>query len=616
VSFLYPLFLAGGLAIAIPIALHLLRRDVAPEIPFTAVRLLRHAPLEQTRRRRLRDLLLLIARVAALLLLAVAFARPYFAVAAGVPALRIVAVDRSFSMGAPGRFEQAKTLAREAAGSTAAGQQVAVIAFDDRATVVAAPGGPGAARGVIDDLKAGSGGTRFGPLFARAQELAGSSPAQLVIVSDLQRAGWSEAAPPTIAPGIDVTVRQVAEIKGNLAIRTVRRAGDSVLLTIANAGSVAASGTAHLSIDRQEQASVPFKVGAASTADVAVRFRAPERGVLTASIDDAAGFQADNSRLLLLDASSRPRATIVSGADGEAGFYVARALQSVEGDDGFEVDERTATSLAGVSNEQLARSGVVVLLSTRGLDRTSRDSLAAYVRDGGGLFVAASPDVEASVLATTMGWRGFSAVVQPEPAGVLAPVDLRHPIFRPFGALAVNLGEGHFDRTWTLRAEGWDVLARFTSGAAALIEKREGKGRVVLFASDLSRRWNDFPLNPAFVPFAVETVRHTAASADGRREYVVADVPQGVIPEPGVYELAGRRIVVNVDSRESAPAAMSAADFTKLLEPADAAPSAPADVQARQVESRQNLWRYGLLLMMLALVAESLVGRPMRITGV
>ena len=51
-SFLYPAFLLGGLAIAIPIALHLLRRDVAPEVPFTAVRLLHRSPVERADRRR------------------------------------------------------------------------------------------------------------------------------------------------------------------------------------------------------------------------------------------------------------------------------------------------------------------------------------------------------------------------------------------------------------------------------------------------------------------------------------------------------------------------------------------------------------------------------------
>src|SRR6187200_1642644 len=101
-------------------------------MPFTAVRLLRRSPPEQTRRRRLRELLLLAARVAALLLLAAAFARPYFASAAAA-GLRIVAIDRSFSMAGGDRFERALTLAREAIASSA-GQQVAVIAFDDRAT--------------------------------------------------------------------------------------------------------------------------------------------------------------------------------------------------------------------------------------------------------------------------------------------------------------------------------------------------------------------------------------------------------------------------------------------------------------------------------------------------
>ena len=76
-SFLYPAFLVGALAMAVPIVLHLLRRDVAPDVPFSAVRLLQKSPVEQSRRRQLKDLLLLAARVAALLLLALAFARPY-----------------------------------------------------------------------------------------------------------------------------------------------------------------------------------------------------------------------------------------------------------------------------------------------------------------------------------------------------------------------------------------------------------------------------------------------------------------------------------------------------------------------------------------------------------
>ena len=76
-SFLTPLYLVGAALIALPIVLHLLRRDVAPPVPFTAVHLLRQTTIERSRRHRLRDLILLAARVCALILLAGSFARPY-----------------------------------------------------------------------------------------------------------------------------------------------------------------------------------------------------------------------------------------------------------------------------------------------------------------------------------------------------------------------------------------------------------------------------------------------------------------------------------------------------------------------------------------------------------
>jgi len=56
-------------------------------------------------------------------------------------------------------------------------------------------------------------------------------------------------------------------------------------------------------------------------------------------------------------------------------------------------------------------------------------------------------------------------------------------------------------------------------------------------------------------------------------------------------------------------AVMSAANFAQMLQPADLAAAEPVELRAQQLEGRQSLWRYGLLLMMLALVAESIVGR-------
>src|SRR5438874_4380834 len=104
IAFLSPIFLAGAAAAAIPLILHLLKREPEPRVKFAAVRLLKNAPVELTEKRRLRELLLLALRVAALVLLALAFARPFFAsgAAIGSSGTTIVAIDTSYSLSAPG----------------------------------------------------------------------------------------------------------------------------------------------------------------------------------------------------------------------------------------------------------------------------------------------------------------------------------------------------------------------------------------------------------------------------------------------------------------------------------------------------------------------------------
>ena len=77
-SFLSPLFFAGAAAARFPIVLHLLKREPEPRVKFAAVKLLKRAPVEHTEKRHLRELLLLALRVTALVLLALAFARPFF----------------------------------------------------------------------------------------------------------------------------------------------------------------------------------------------------------------------------------------------------------------------------------------------------------------------------------------------------------------------------------------------------------------------------------------------------------------------------------------------------------------------------------------------------------
>ena len=132
----------------------------------------------------------------------------------------------------------------------------------------------------------------------------------------------------------------------------------------------------------------------------------------------------------------------------------------------------------------------------------------------------------------------------------------------------------------------------------------------MLFASDVDRRWNDFPLHPAFVPFAIEALRYVAGDRREPREYTVAQAPAGARQVPGVYRSPDNRpFAVNVDTRESALDRMSPMDFEGMVRRSGEGASRAADKQAQQTESRQSYWQYGLVLMIATLVAESVVGR-------
>jgi hypothetical protein len=607
VRFLYPAFLAGAAVIAVPIVLHLLRRDIAPEVPFSAVRLLRRSPIARSRRRRLRDLLLLAARVMAVLLVAGAFARPYFAKASVAASLRIIAIDRSFSMSAPGTFARARALASAAIDEAAAGERLAVIAFDDRAEAVSEPGGAGAARAALDTLKPSDGGTRYAGVLAKAAEIAGGDATRVVIVSDLQADGWGGEVHAAVPANLTVDVRDAGAPTVNAAVTAVRVSADRVTAAIRNEGKLPWKGDVRVERDGRVVATASAVVAPSSSADVAINYRSPSSGSIAVAIDDPGGFNGDNCRFVTLDPTPRSSVLVVTSGAADSGYYASRALAAA-----LQESEVRMLSAAALKADELGRHSAVVLLSTRGMERRSRDAIAAFVRAGGGLFVAGSAEVEPVVLTTTFGWKpAFTAEEQAADTVAFSATDLRHPILRAFGPLTANLGQVRFNRTWRVSDAGWQLAARFSNGTAALVERREGAGRIVLFASDLDRRWNDFPVNPSYVPFVAESVRYVSVSRDTRRDYVVGSAPAGAQRQPGVYQTTDKRLVaVNADSRESSTAVMSVAQFMSMIDVVPPATAAGQDLRARQLEARQSYWQYGLVLMLAALVAESFVGRP------
>ena len=89
----------GALAISLPVLIHWLTRPRPVTLPLSTLRFVREAVQQRRARYRLRDLLILLLRTAAVALLAWAFARPLIGAKPTVAettgdAVRVVVVDR------------------------------------------------------------------------------------------------------------------------------------------------------------------------------------------------------------------------------------------------------------------------------------------------------------------------------------------------------------------------------------------------------------------------------------------------------------------------------------------------------------------------------------------
>src|SRR5437763_13502114 len=104
-SFLTPLFLVGLGALAIPVIVHLIQRERSRVVQFPSLMFVQKIPYQSVRRRRIRHWSLLLMRCAALLLIVLAFARPFLkrevAAAAALGGTRevVILLDHSASMG-------------------------------------------------------------------------------------------------------------------------------------------------------------------------------------------------------------------------------------------------------------------------------------------------------------------------------------------------------------------------------------------------------------------------------------------------------------------------------------------------------------------------------------
>ena len=548
-SFLAPWLLAAAAFVVAPLVVHLVNRERRDPTLFPSLMFVSRVPHRAERRRRVRHPLLLALRCLALLLVAVAFARPLLGGRdAGAAALGrrelVVLLDRSYSMEAGDRWARATAAARQALGGVAAGDRASLVLFDETAAVAAAATDDRARlRAAVDSARVGSGVTLYAPAVAAAAQILAASPLdrrELVLITDFQRRGWPGGDAARLPAGTAVTPVDVGGgERANVAVtgvdlsRDVDGGRERVALSarVANTGTAPRAVRATLELNGRAVETRPLQLpaaGAGTAAFGAVPVAAGwsratvrlERGGAAASdlaADDA--FHAALARgqvvsvLLVESAPARP----------DAGLYLRRAL-AVGDRPPFRVDVARAPALRRA--DLAGRS--LVILSDAVPSAEGVAALDAYVRGGGGLIVLGGQN------AATRPWpagaadllpAAFGDVVDRGPQGGarLAQTERTHPVFAPFAApRSGDLSAARLFRYQALApAAGASVVARFDDGAPALVERAVGPGRVLAWASTLDAFWGDLALQPPYVPFVHGLATHAAGYRAERPSLVV-----------------------------------------------------------------------------------------------
>ncbi len=581
-SFLAPWFLLGGLAIGIPIWVHLIRRQQSEPLRLPSLMFFRRLPVRTMSRRYLEHLLLLIVRCVLLLLLALAFARPFLpGLSNATPVgpktrLHVILVDVSASMKYGDRAAKATAAARDALGKMAGNDAAQIVAFDSEARILGpATTDRGALTALVNDLKPGDGGTRYAAAFAALAKIAHVSavPTAGYLITDAQKTGWTAGSdPPHFEQG--GTLEWIAvdsQPHPNFTVADVRVAHETyqsryprhIQVRVNGYNTPAAKKQVILSLNGREIQGRPADLTANGAATVIFDpFELPpgvSRGEVRMTPPD--DFPSDDVRYFTLVRREPHKLLVLTSGSERALVYFREALGSGE-DPAFAIDSRPANSGA----PSLGSYAAVILLNAAATPSGLAPLLKDYVEKGGGLWIAPGDRSDwralSSLGALVPASSGDKVYVERDREGFLTIGDFRrdHPLFQAFtGPAAAGLTAAHVFGYFRMTPNDGTVLARLSNGEPAVIEKQIGKGRVLLFASPPDNVWCDLPVRPGFVPLLNQLVRYLGQVGDEPAYYTV----------PANAPLAGPSAVIDPHGKrlaEEEPSLQARSAFAKLGE--------------------------------------------------
>jgi hypothetical protein len=521
-----PWFLAGLAGLALPVYLHLLKRQTRTPKPVSSLMLYESRTQASTRHRRLRYFLLLALRLAVLLLVILAFANPFVnrdAAAVASNRLVLLVVDNSFSMRAGTRLNDAKEAAMSVLGGKGAAKaQVAAFGSQLRLMTQAIED-QSALRAAVQSIQPGDGHGNFGELARAVRTMAESvrTPIEFHLFSDMQRSGMAAAFTDMALPGNVklVTHTVVTKAQPNWAVESVDAPGQvwgkdakpiHVQAVVAGYSTPAAQRTVFLTVGGKTTASRTVAVPANGRATVEFPALEVPYGFsrCEVKIDSADGLSADDVRRFAVQRSDPQKALLVHNyGDSRSPLYIGAALAAAA-QSAFLLE---SINVNEAGDRQLSNYAFVILSDLGSMPSLLEHALNGYIRAGGSVLIAAGtsagsrsqiPIFGAHIIET----RDYTRV--PGRFMAVGTVDSSYP------AVAKADGWSGVKFFYALNVDAGDarVIVRLGDQTPLLLEKRMGEGHVVLLTTGLDNLTNDFPLHPAFVPFIEQTARYLAGS--------------------------------------------------------------------------------------------------------
>ncbi|MCZ6888131.1 MAG: BatA and WFA domain-containing protein, partial [Gammaproteobacteria bacterium] len=332
-ALLAPWFLLGGLAVGLPLWLHLLDRENPLRLPFSSLMFFERRRQSSMKERRFRYRMLMALRIALYLLLAMAFAKPTWQLAAGasmgdVPGLHIIALDTSLSMNYGDRWDRAVSGAQEVIDGLGPADRAQILAIGPGVRVVTQPiADQTELQTALGTLEPSASRNSYGDLAEAVRTLAPGAdvPVTVHLFSDFQNSAmpgrFSDVALPTTA---SLEVYNLAEAESpNWTIESVKGTtrvfggGRTRLeVTVAGFGTEETRKTVTLLLDGNQIARSTVTVPAAGRASVVFEdFDAPvgnTRGELL--LEPADDLPLDDRRLVAIS-NAEPAAILFVHSD-------------------------------------------------------------------------------------------------------------------------------------------------------------------------------------------------------------------------------------------------------------------------------------------------------------